>query len=182
MTQEQSILMLYAIVLRIQSGSDCRHQCIEELNWETSLTKHEYIVGLEDDMFSITLTPSTKLLGKKAGPVIFYISDALTNYFFQQWQSMHAPTLGTQPQIKKILFPKIESDGSFNWQRPFSYANHKAACLACAHMNGIPVTAELEKTMGANAPRRGNAATVGMQIRGDANKVQRILPSLKFEI
>ena len=169
MTQEQSTLMLYAIVLRIQSGSDCRHGCIEELNWETSLTKHEYIVGLEDDMFSITLSPSTKLLGKKAGPVIFYISDALTNYLFQHWHSMHAPTMGAQTQIKTLLFPKIESNGSFNWQRPFSYKNHKAACLACAHMNSIPVTAELEKTMGANAPRRGNAATVGMQIRGDAN-------------
>lgn len=169
MTQEQSILILYAIVLRIQSGSDCRHGCIEELNWETSLTKHEYIVGLEDDMFSITLSPSAKVLGKKTGPVIFYISDALTNYLFQQWHSMHAPTMGAQTEIKKFLFPKIESNGSFNWQRPFSYQNHKAACLACAHMNSIPVTAELEKTMGANAPRRGNAATVGMQIRGDAN-------------
>ena len=169
MTQEQSTLILYAIVLRIQSGSDCRHGCIEELNWETSLTKHEYIVGLEDDMFSITLRPSAKLLGKKTGPVIFYISDALTNYFFQQWHSMHAPTMGAQTEIKNFLFPKIESNGSFNWQRPFSYQNHKAACLACAHMNSIPVTAELEKTLGANAPRRGNAATVGMQIRGDAN-------------
>jgi hypothetical protein len=164
-----STLILYALVLRIQSGSDCRHSCFEELLWDTSVARHEYVVGLEGDFFSITLKPSAKLLGKRAGPVVFYISDALTNYFFQHWHDLQSPGARSQAQANQFVFPKIEADGTFNWQRCFTYENHKAACLACARTNSIPITPELEKTFGANTVRRGNAATLGAQIRGDAH-------------
>ncbi len=159
--------MLRALVLRIQSGSDARHNGIAEVTWD-KVAQHEYVVALQDHFFSVLLKPTKLISPKNAAPVEFFLADAITSYLFQHWHTLYSPSCSKQNAGHKYVFPKINQHGEFDFQQPFSYDNHKEACMACAQTCGIPVSEQLQKTMGTNAVRRGNAATLGVQIRGEA--------------
>jgi len=56
------------------------------------------------------------------------------------------------------------------WQLDFSqqmeYKTHTEACQLCAQVLGLQVSQQFVQALGANAVRRGNAATVGVAIKG----------------
>ena len=156
----------------MQSGTDARHCSLAELTWEKSVAKHEYVVAVEGELFSLLVVPS-KIMGNRAAlhgsPVEFYLSDAITQYLFQHWHSLFSPGSNKKNAGHKFVFPKICKNGSLDFTQQYTYENHQAACLAVAKVCGIPVSQELLRSMGTNAIRRGNAAALGLEIKGGHN-------------
>ena len=98
MSPDVDMFLYHALLLRLQSGSDCRHCDLRAITW-ADVQKHEYVVGLDESVFSIKIVP-TKVVCKDAKPLEYYASDAITSTLLGYWYSLHS-TDG------KFLFPKV---------------------------------------------------------------------------
>ena len=151
------MFLLHALLLRLQSGSDSRHCALREISW-ADVAKHEYVVGLDECTFSVKIAPS-KVLTKDATPLEYYANDPITAALFGYWHSLHSAA-------GKWLFPKVSKWGQFDFNAQVEYKTHKEACQLCVEVLGLQVSQQFISALGANAVRRGNAAKVGVAVKG----------------
>ena len=85
---------------------------------------------------------------------------------FQWWHDWFAPEVAEANKEHVYFFPLVQANGEFDFTQQFSYVNCKAACQLCVETLGLPTTAEFMANVGANTVRRGNAAKLGVAIRG----------------
>ena len=137
------------------------------MKW-TDVEHHEYVVGLDTEMFSFKMKPC-KVLGKIAGPVEFYVTDVITSTLFSLWWNYHAPESNPAANVHHVyVFPHVAPQNAFDFAKPLSYLEHSKACRMCADMLQLPVSREFAEHLGANSVRRGNAAKLGQEVKGGA--------------
>ena len=134
------------------------------------MSKHESIQDLDDTAFSFKIVPTTCGISSKSKmkqPVEFYINDAVTFYLFKSWYFAHAPEFSASHErhSKKFFLPCITKGKGFDFCKPFSYDNHKQACLDLVATLGWDIPACMKAKYGSNCVRRGLAATLGCQFR-----------------
>ena len=160
-SQAAEVKLLYALILRINSGGMVRHKHMEPMTWNGSIAKCSHVNGLDcESIYSLTCVP-TKLLIKTAGPVEFFLVDDISNFLMHQWYTLFSPSSGGGNIDHVFLFPAISKRGEFNFQTPFTYENHKSACIDCVETLGLPVAPAVKKLYSSNSVRRGVAATLG---------------------
>ena len=165
-TPDVHLFLLHALLLRIQSGTNNRHASLTALQW-TDVEHHEYVVGLDTEMFSFKMKPC-KILGKIAGPVEFYVTDVITSKLFSLWWHYFAPDSSTANIHHVYVFPHVASHTVFDFTKPLTYLEHGKACRMCADMLQLPVSREFAEHLGANSVRRGNAAKLHQEVKGGA--------------
>ena len=165
-TPDVHVFLLHALLLRIQSGTNNRHASLTALKW-TEVEHHEYVVGLDSEMFSFKMKPC-KVLGKNTGPVEFYVTDVITSTLFSLWWQYFAPEGNTANVHHVYVFPHVTSQQVFDFTKPLSYLEHGKACRMCADMLQLPVSREFAEHLGSNSVRRGNAAKLGQDVKGGA--------------
>ena len=165
-TPDVHLFLLHALLLRIQSGTNNRHASLTALQW-TDVEHHEYVVGLDTEMFSFKMKPC-KILGKIAGPVEFYVTDVITSKLFSLWWHYFAPDSSTANIHHVYVFPHVASQIVFDFTKPLTYLEHGKACRMCADMLQLPVSREFAEHLGANSVRRGNAAKLHQEVKGGA--------------
>ena len=111
-----------------------------------------------------------KTVSKDAQPVEFYLVDEISMTLFVHWWNYFSPEQDAGNADKVFLFPLVLADGSFDWKQPFSYANHRSACQLAAEVLGLQASPEFLSNLGSNAVRRGNAARLGQEIRGQSQQ------------
>ena len=136
------------------------------MKW-TDVEHHEYVVGLDTEMFSFKMKPC-KVLGKIAGPVEFYATDVITSTLFSLWWNYFAPESSTANVHHVYVFPHVASQNVFDFTKPLTYLEHGRACRMCADMLQLPVSREFVEHLGSNSVRRGNAAKLGQEVKGGA--------------
>ena len=162
--QASCVKLLYALILRFSSGTMVRHKHMEPMTWKDSVAKHGHIEGFSGDgIYCLTCRPS-KLRLKCAGPVQFFLNDDISNYLMDHWHTLFSPLCARHNVDNKFLFPAIGKHGKFNFQSPFTYKNHKAACIDCIETLGLSVDPADKALYGSNCVRRGVAATLGQTI------------------
>jgi hypothetical protein len=109
---------------------------------------------------------STKCITKESTPIEFFIADAITSTLLKAWVQYHSPESSKANAENVFVFPQCGAGGRMDFTKPFDYADHKRAAQLCAHVLGLPISQEFFQQLGANAVRRGNAAKVGMEMRG----------------
>jgi len=157
------LFLLHALVLRLQSGTNCRHITLSDVQW-CHVEKLEHVIALDGEMFVFRVAPTSK--ESPIGQLEYYLTDVITStLFMHRWQyfSPHSSSANAKPVY---LFPKVLSNGSFDFNQKFNYDNHKDACIQCAQWLGIPMSQEFQAKLGSNAVRRGNAAKVGLAVKG----------------
>ena len=157
-TPDVHMFLMHAILLRIQSGSDCRHCDLARIEW-AHVEKHEYVVGLEECTFSVKITPSKITFTQDATPLEYFASDDITATLFTHWHNLHS-TSG------RWFFPRVLKGDTFDFSLQMKPETHTQACQMCAEVLGLQVSTQFKRGLGANAVRRGNAATVGIAIKG----------------
>ena len=158
------VRLLYALILRVNSGSMVRHKHMEPMTWKDSVAKHDHIDGFTGNgIYCLTCRPS-KLGLKCAGPVQFFLVDNISNYLIDHWHTLFSPLCAQDNINNKFLFPAIGKHGKFNFQAPFTYKNHKAACIDCIETLGLPVDPADKELYNSNCVRRGVAATLGQTL------------------
>ena len=162
-TPDVHMFLLHALLLRFQSGSNCRHNDLVAILW-TDVAKHDYVVGLDECIFSVKITPSFKGCPKGIVPLEYYASDPITATLVGYWYNLHA-TSG------KYFFPKVSAHGQLDFSAPMEYTSHKIGCQLCAEVLGLQVSDQFKAALGANAIRRGNAAKVGIAMKGASHDV-----------
>ena len=161
-TADVKLFIMHGLILRIQSGTDSHSSDLKQIRW-TNVFKHEYIVGVDDESFSLKVVP-TKLVSSE--PVEFLLNDIITSTLFAWWYNLFAPAMAAQNAKHVFVFPHVLPDRSFDFTQPFGYPVHKEACQNCADVLKLLITPEFRDHLGANSVRRGNAGTVMEQIRG----------------
>ena len=131
--------------------------------------KFEYRCFCEEEVFSVKVVPA-KTLSKDAQPVEFYLVDEISMTLFGHWWNYFSPEQDAGNADKVFMFPLVLADGSFDWKQPFSYANHRGACQLAAEVLGLQASPEFLSNLGSNAVRRGNAARLGQEIRGQSQQ------------
>ena len=131
--------------------------------------KFEYRCSCEEEVFSVKVVPA-KTVSKDAQPVEFYLVDEISMTLFVHWWNYFSPEQDAGNADKVFLFPLVLTDGSFDWKQPFSYANHRSACQLAAEVLGLQASPEFLSNLGSNAVRRGNAARLGQEIRGQSQQ------------
>ena len=167
MTPDVHMFLMHAILLRIQSGSDCRHCDLARIEW-AHVEKHEYVVGLDECTFSVKITPSKITFTQDATPLEYFASDDITATLFSHWHDLHS-TAG------KWFFPRVLKGNRFDFSLQMKPETHTQACQMCAEVLGLQVSTQFKSALGANAVRRGNAATVGIAIKGVDASCDRFL-------
>ena len=162
-TADVHLFLLHALVLRLQSGTNCRHTTLSDIQW-CHVEKLEHVVALDGEMFVFRVGPTSK--DSPIGQLEYYVTDIITSTLFNYWWQYFCPHSGPANDKHVYLFPKVSSNGSFDFSKKFSNDSHKDACIQCARWLGIPMSQEFRSNLGCNAVRRGNAATIGLAVRG----------------
>lgn len=157
LTPDVHLFLFHALLLRLQSGTNCRHVNLASIPWK-HVEKHEHIVGLNENIFSVKVVP-TKEVRRGGEPVEFYATDPITASLFQYWHLYHS-------HKGAWFFPKVSKDGSMDFNQQMDYQSHGIACKLCAEILGLQMSSEFKKNLGAKAIKRGNAAKLGVALKG----------------
>jgi hypothetical protein len=170
-TPAVQLFLCHALLLRLQSGTNCRHVDLVRLTWP-DVANHEYLVGLSDaPRMSVKLAVkivSTKCPTNASEPIEFFAADAITATLLEAWARYHSPNSDAANASNVYVFPSISNDGSMDFTKPLTYKDHAKAVQLCAEVLGLQMTRDFFNNLGSNAVRRGNAAKVGVEIRGSA--------------
>ena len=101
-----------------------------------------------------------------AAPIEFFIADVITNNLFSLWYERHAPQSSFANAQCVYVFPSVLANKALDFTKPLDYNEHKNACRMCVDVLGLTVSQSFHDNLGANTVRRGNAATIGQEIRG----------------
>lgn len=162
-----SIDILWALVLRIQSGSGGRHQNVVEPKWSSVGYKAAPNPGQDPVGFvDFTSTKIGHMTGHQAAVAslksTLFMSDWISSYLFNIWFNLHSADRVSDAQF---FFPNVGmKNDHLHWYSPLSGKAHKRACQACAVYLGLPCTAEDLASYSSNCVRRGLAAEVVCQV------------------
>lgn len=158
------LFLLHALLLRLQCGSDSRHVSLVGLTW-TDVQRFHSTVQPNAHVFSVKLLPS-KTLCPTPAPIEFQATDVITSKLLTLWHQYHSPQSTRSNAHHVYVFPHVGANDSLDFTQPLSYDEHKRACKCCVEAIGLEVSTAFHANLGANSVRRGNAATVGKEIRG----------------
>ncbi len=155
------MFLLHALVLRFQSGTDSRHTNLVVIKW-TEVEWVENVVAIEGEVCIFKVLETKSLITARE----YYACDAITLALARAWTKYFSPQSSQVNASNVYFFPKVSANGVLDFSQPFDYKNHKEACVNCATWLGLPMSTECKSTLGSKAVRRGNAATVGMAVKG----------------
>ena len=158
------LFLLHALFLRLQCGSDSRHVSLVGLTW-ADVQRHESTIQPSAHIFSVKLLPS-KTLCPTPAPIEFQATDVITSKLLTLWHKYHSPQSTRSNAHHVYVFPNVGANDSLDFTQPMSYDEHKRACKGCVEAIGLEVSTAFHSNLGANSVRRGNAATIGKEIRG----------------
>jgi len=144
-------LILYALLLRVQSGSNSRTGSLTETKWSE--------VGISDDgtpwvtifcykPFALS-SQSKKAKLKKA--TTMYLTDVLSRTLFNIWWGWNKPS---EEEMASLHFFPIVNLSGFQFKRPLSGENHAEACHMVGLHWGLVSSPDLKFT--SQCVRRGN--------------------------
>ena len=165
-TPDVYLFLLHALFLRLQSGTNCRHVDLVDLQWK-DVEQHDYVVALDSPMYSFWVAPA-KIIARGGTKVEYCVHDAITYQLFHWWYQYFSPKSSLTNAANVFVFPAVNNGRDFNFQCKFSYTNHKEACQLCTSTLGLSVSNGFFNALGANSVRRGNAAKLGEAIKGIA--------------
>lgn len=160
------VQLLFALVLRLQSGSGSRHKHVVALEWLKGIERYEQLVGCDSDSctYGLKVVP-TKHICKHSAPVEFYLLDDISHYLFHNWWVLYCPLAAVSQQDNKYVFPEVSGIGKrFDFQKVFSPANHTQACMDCVARLGLQPAGD-DRKYTSNCVRRGVAACLGRKIK-----------------
>jgi len=156
-TPDVENFLLHALLLRLQSATNVRHSDLKIIEW-SHVEKLEHVQGLDECVFTIKIS-SLKVLAANSTPVEYLACDAITSALMSYWYQYYG-------KKGKWLFPKVNRHGQFNFDLQLTYDTHAEAAKLCAEVLQLPVSSEFKKHLGCKAVKRGNAAQLGVAIRG----------------
>ena len=166
------LFLLHALVLRLQSGTNARGVTLYQAQW-----KHvdwlEHVVAIENEVCLVTLYHD-KIKAKRE----YMACDAISLKLLSTWCNYHSPKNNSAITDDMYLLPMVLPNGCFDFKRQFTHNNHKEACLGLAEWLGLPISGASKSTLGAKSVRIGNAATVGIAIKGLV--LLRVCKSLEY--
>ena len=153
---DMQTLVLFALLLRVQSGSNLRHVNIAAVKWsDVGIDKAgvPYIVLYNTKAW---LLASSDTQDKVRPDATYYFSDRISYVLFMIWwgwfSEKHAGRAGS------YFFPRINVS-SFNFGALFTYESHKEACQCVAlHCGVVQAHSGHLGTFTSQSVRRGNAA------------------------
>jgi hypothetical protein len=149
-------LVLYALLLRIQSGTNGRHTNVASILWSDvgiDVAGCPWIDFTNTKAFKLASSCNQEKLQPKG---IVQCLDVISMRLFKIWWDWHLPKHEPSREARYV-FPRVNV-GHFNFLQHLTNENHKEACqLAAVHCDLIlPHTGHLD-TFTSQAIRRGNA-------------------------
>jgi len=163
-TPDVQLFLLHALLLRLQCGSDSRHVSLVALKWD-DVQRHEAFVVPDVHIFSVLLLPS-KTICPTAAPIEFQTTDVITSTLVNLWYQFHSPQSSRANADAVYVFPHVDANNVLDFTKPLNYEEHRNACRLCVEVLGLEVSTAFHANLGSNTVRRGNAATIGQEIRG----------------
>jgi hypothetical protein len=158
-------MILYALLLRIQSGTNTRHtDLVASTLWKD--------VGVYSDgtpWINITNTKPFRTRGPKAASQTkptstMLLTDILTKALFFWWYSWYSPANRPDTSDEDYFFPRVNKKG-FNFQAPLTTDNHSEACRHCAIHTQECARPEFLRTFTSQSVRRGVGAQTYERLR-----------------
>ena len=145
----------------MQSGTNCRHATLSEIKW-SNISWIEHVVELEGEIGCVQVAN----VKNEQKPREYYVCDAISLHLFTAWYRYFAPQASGSRSQHVFFLPKVCPNMVLDFSQKFTYQNHKEACINCVEWLGLPISSTSKTTLGSNSVRKGNAATVGMAVKG----------------